>query len=363
MINEIYVKVEGLNLSRIAQKMIENGLFVSNLKIKKTYMLFSINEKNKQKLDEILKREHKSYYIVKNTKIKRFFAKLPYFIGSFLPFLMLFAFFYKVYGTILSVKVVAEEGKEINISKVNELLRNNNISKGANKYELSTQDIEKLILKNSTDIAGCTAVYEGRNLIVTIFPAEEKQENLPTELLSKYNGVITNIEAFLGDSKLKVGDLVKEGDILISGSGGASGKVEGKVYFSATRIYNEKQDKAVETGNVFETEVIKLANLVALGSPKTCDYLNYKLEKVTENIIKNLFIPVVKESYIYKELTIVEEIVPFSEAEENIKVELKSEVLNKLPSGTEPINITYSVVQEGSLVRVDCFAEVIVSLI
>ena len=103
MINEIFVKVEGLNLSRIAQKMIENGLFVSNLKIKKTYMLFSIKEKDKSKLGEILKREHKSYYIVKNTKLKRFFAKLPYFIGSFLPFLMLFAFFYKVYGTILNV--------------------------------------------------------------------------------------------------------------------------------------------------------------------------------------------------------------------------------------------------------------------
>jgi len=276
---------------------------------------------------------------------------------------MLFAFFYKVYGTILNVQIMAEEGKEINITKVNELLLNNNICKGANRYELKTQDIEKLILKNSTDIAGCTAVYEGRNLIVTIFPAEEKQENLPTKLLSKYNGIVTNIETFLGDSSLKVGDLVKEGDVLISGKEGASGKVEGKVYFSSTRIYNEKQDKKVETGNVFETEIIKFANLVSLGTSKTCDYLNYRLEKVTENVIKNLFIPVVKERYVYKELTIVEEIVPFSQVEENIKLELKNEVLNKIPIETEPINITYSVVQEGSLVRIDCFAEVIISLI
>ena len=62
--NEIFIKIEGLNLFRIAQKLIENGIMISNLKIKKTYMLFSINAQYFDKLKQICKREHKKIFIV-----------------------------------------------------------------------------------------------------------------------------------------------------------------------------------------------------------------------------------------------------------------------------------------------------------
>lgn len=362
MTSEIFIKIEGLNLSRIVQKMVEKGLFVSNLRVKKTYVLFAISKKDLPKLEKILKQERKSFYIVKDTAIKRFFAKIPYFIGTFISFCMLFAFFYKVYGVIEEIKINTNSDK-INQAEITQILNDKNISKGSSKSKISTSEIEKIILENCSNISGCSAVYEGRNLVINLFSAKEEDLKLPTKLLSKYNAVVTEIEAYLGETKIKKGDLVKQGDLLLFGDKGTQGKVIGKVYFSDTLIYNEKQDVLVETGNVFETDSIKLSKFFELKKAKNCDYKNFKLEKYETNIIKNLFVPVIKERLVYRELKIEEKIVPFEDEEERIKNELKQKVISQLPDGADAENVTYSVVRDGTYVRVDCFVEVIISLI
>lgn len=362
MIDEIFIKIEGLNLSRVVQKMVEHGLFISKLKLKKTYILFAISKKDLPKLQKILNQERKSFYIVKDTAIKCFFAKIPYFVGTFLPFCLLFAFFYKVYGTIENIKINIDSDK-INTSEITEILSNKNILKGSSKHEISTQEIEKIILENTKNISGCSAVYEGRNLIINLFSAKEEDLNMPTELLSKYNAIVTEIDVFLGEPNVKLGDLVKQGDVLLFGKNGTKGEVKGKVYFSDCVIYNEIQDTLVETGNVFETESIKLSKFLELKKAEKCEFKNYKLEKYETNIVKNLFLPVIKENFVFKELEVKEIIVPFGNEEEKIKNELKQKVLAKLPEGVEAQNVTYSIVRDGTYVRVDCYVEVIMSLI
>lgn len=363
MINEIYIKIEGLNLYRIAQKLIDGGVMLSNLKLKKSYILFSIDEKYRPKLDSICKRERKKYYIVKNTKIKRFFAKIPYSLGGFIPFLILFAFFYATYNTIFAVNLSFKADKDYDISKIRQVLLDNNIVVGARKSNLTVKEIEKIILKNADDISGCEVFFEGQNLNIVVFPSIVNNENLQSDLLSKYNAIVTSVEVFAGDAAVKVGSLVQEGDVLIKYNSGAKGEIKGKVYFSTSRIYNEKQDKFVETGRVFESSSLNFANLITFDDGAECGFENYNLEKTSEVVIKNLLIPIVKENYIYREVEIKEEFVPFSSVEENIKNELKQEVLEKLPADTQAEDITYSVVREGSFVRVDCFAEVEISLL
>lgn len=363
MINEIYVKIEGLNLYRIAQKLIDGGVMLSNLKLKQSYILFSIDEKYKPKLDSICKRERKKYYIVKNTEIKRFLAKIPYYLGAFIPFMILFAFFYATNNTIFDVKLTFKSDRNYDISKIEKVLFDNNIIVGASKSAFTVKEIEKIILKNTEDISGCEVYYEGQNLNIVVFPSIVKDENLQGDLLSKYNAIVTSVKVFAGDANVKVGQLVKTGDILIKNGNGAKGEVKGKVYFSVSRIYNEKQDSFVETGKVFETTSYNFANLITYGEGDLCEFENYTLEKTSEILIKNLFIPVVKQNNIYHEVEIKEEIIPFSLVEEEIKNELKYEVLQKLPAEVQAKNVTYSIVKEGTFVRVDCFAEVEISLL
>ena len=158
------------------------------------------------------------------------------------------------------------------------------------------------------------------------------------------------------------GDIVKEGDILIKSDIEAKGQITGKVYFSSTRIFNEKQQKEVETGNIFKTDNISFFGLLNIKNQEKCEFKSFKLEKQTYNIFQNLFVPIQKTKFIYKEVKYEETYISFESVEDDIKEELKTETLQKLPENADIKNITYSVVKEGDLVRIDCFIETEISL-
>lgn len=362
MINEVYVKIEGLNLFRIAQKLVDSGIMISNLKIKQSYMLFLINEKYLGKLRQVCKREHKYFYILKNTKIKRFFAKIPYLLGAFIPFVITFAVFYVFHNTVFSVNLVCKNNESYDLTELNNVLLKNNIIVGASKQNISIREVENLILKNSNNISGCKAYFEGLSLNIEVIMSNSNND-IQKIIKSKYDAILTQLEVFSGDSSFKVGDIIKKGDIIIKSEKESKGKVLGKVYFSSTRIYNEKQDEEIETGNIFQTTSYSIADIYNLTKQNECNYKNYNLEVQKINIIKNLILPIYKNVLTYKEIIIKEQIKPFSEVENQIKEELKDETINKLPNNAEVKNISYSVVKEDHLVRVDCFIETEISLI
>ena len=363
MIDEVFVQVDGLNLFRIAQKLIDGGVMLSNLTVKKSSMIFSLSKKDLDKLSRICKRERKSFYVVKNSKIKRFFAKMPYCLGGFLSFVLLFAFFYAVYGTVFSVNVTCKTLNDFDLKPVNDLLLKNNISIGARKIDLKTSEIEKLILENLTDVAGCRAYYDGLNLNIEVFPAATGDNLTNKDLVSNYNAIVTKINLFAGDCKIKKGDLVQEGDVLIKNNNGAKAEIFGKVYFSSTMIFNEKQYVVEETGNVFETYSYGFGDVFIYKNAENCTFQNYNLEETKEVLIKNLFIPVICKKYVYKEVVIKEKIIKFESVEENLKEKLKKETLEKLPEGAIAGKVTYSIVKENNYVRIDCFIETEISLL
>ena len=61
MSSVVKIKISGLNLIRIIDKLILKNVVVSNLVIKKTSMTFLIDENKLSELDKICKIEHKFY--------------------------------------------------------------------------------------------------------------------------------------------------------------------------------------------------------------------------------------------------------------------------------------------------------------
>ena len=362
MINEIYIKIEGLNLSRILDRLISGGVLISNLKIKNTNLTFSISENYLQKLNEICKKEKKQYLILKKTRIKRFFAKIPYFIGTFVSFFILFAFFIVLNGFVLDIDIKHKTDATFDVSKVEEILLNNNIKQGMRKNKFSAKDIEKIILLNSNNVAGCEIVFEGKKLNITLFDEVEKNENLAKELLSKYNAVITSVECFSGDLLVNKGDLVLKNQVLIKSDKCASGKIVGKVFFNSSRIFNENQKVLTETGNIFIDKKLRFYDLFDLSKENDCNFVNFKVEKHTNAIFKNLFIPIYQDVFLYKELALEEKFIPFSDVEQSIKEELKIETMKQVPKGAKINNTTYSVTREGTMLRIDCFVETEINL-
>ena len=362
MRNEIYVKVKGLNLSRLINKLIQNDVFINNLVYKKGYIKFSIKSTDECKLKRICNFERKTYYVYKEKGIKSFTKRLPYLLGSFLAILISFCYMFSYVGVIHKINIDCDSVNTFNEQELNNVLVKNGITKGVYKSKISPQEIEKIILKNCDDIAGCSIKIDGGVLDILVYPATEKLENTNIDLVSKYDAVITFAEAYAGLINHKVGDIVKAGDVLIKNNNGANGKIEGKVYFVGSVLHSEKQQYYQKTGNNVTKTSLKIFNKNLTKQPKCLEFTNY-LEEKCDFLLTNLFLPIKKEVITFYETEIKEKIVLFEDVENEIKKQAFDSAISQLPAESQYQNVTYSVVRDGLFVKVDCYLEVVLSLI
>lgn len=358
----VSVKIYGLNLSRLLERLIDRGVGVYNAQIKGRVIYFSIERRNLDELNKVCKLEHKFFQVIGDTPLKNFFKKLPYFLGAVLALVIVLAHIYSLTLFVYEVDVSCSSGIECDIEGAKMLLQQNGIVAGMRRSEVDKQGISNLILKNLDDVAGCTVRREGGKLFISLFPAKLKYEVFDGNIISAFDGVVTFAEAFCGDLQVKVGDMVKKGDVLIKNNGGASGKIEGKVYFSSGTIYNQNQQELVPTGRTMKVRNIRFFKFFTLKSKKICDFSAFSTTKCDFYLTKNYLFPFVVEEITYSELVPQNKLVPFSEVESKILNQAYELTLELVKNKDKITNVTYSVVSEGNYTRVDCFIEVEMSL-
>lgn len=363
MNNLVQVKISGLNLIRIIDKLISKNVPIYNLTRKPKYIKFTISENRLDILNKICKNEHKFYKILQKNGFKQLIYKLPYMLGSFLIFILSYIYFFSTSLFINNVNISYNSNLTYNLENVKRLLSSNGINSGMKKNKYSISDIQNLIMLNIDDIEGCKVEYSGNNLDICVFPSVNKYENNTEDLYSNFDAVIESAEAYSGVLKVKKGDIVKKGDLLIENDLGASGKIKGKVYFTATKIYNEKQQNIIYTGNEYHVREYEVFDKIIIKSNKKCNFKQYLVEKHSFYINKNLFIPIKCNKIIYKEVKIEDIYIPFDSVEEETKKSVFEIAKSKVNDETSITNVTYSVVRDGSYVRIDCFIEAVIDLI
>ena len=360
--NYVRIKISGINLVRIIDKLVEKNVLINNVVLKKTILKFSINEKDIQILDKICKTEKKFYKIIYKNGLKQLFYNLPYAFSTIIVVLIYAIYFYCSSLFISSVNVCFKSNSSYDISAVQNLLATNGVVSGAVKKDNKISDIKNLIMLNIDSVEDCVVEYAGRNLNITIFPATLKNENKTDNIYALYDGVVEIAEVYKGDLKVKVGDIVKKGDLLIENNNGASGKVVGKVYFSATKIYNENQQEIVYSGKEYIVNDYGICNKILIFGKNQCNFSNYLVEKCSFFINKNLFLPVFCQQTKYLEIEIINKTIPFSEVCEKIKEQAFLEAKQNVLDDSLISNVTYSIVSEDNYTRVDCFIETKINL-
>lgn len=359
----VCVKISGLNLLRIVDGLVKKNVFVSDVVTKQKYIKFVISEKDLPVLDKICKKERKFYTIIYKNGFKMLLSKMPYMLGTFLALVLTTIFIYSYSLFVFSVKLEYSSNLPYDLKKVNQVLLANGIVSGMKKKKFKTSDISNLIMLSVDDVEGCNVRFNGNVLKITIYPAIKKHEISSENIYSKFDGVVESAESFSGKLKVKAGDIVKKGDILIENDNGASGKVFGKVYFTATKIYNEKQQKISYTGKTFSIKDFLVMGKWEINSKAVCPFKKYEVINKSYYVSKNLFLPILCRERLYKEIEIGEIIVPFSDVEEKIKNEVFEQAKLKISDESAITNVTYSTVFEGGYTRVDCFVETLISLI
>lgn len=359
----VRIKITGLNLIRIIDKLVSKNVLVQDIVIKKTFIKFLISESDLKVLNKICKNERKFYKILQKNGLKQLFYRVPYCFGILFAFIICTFYFYSTALFINKVNVVYKSNNYYNLSSVYKVLNENDVISGASRKGKSVSNIRKLILLNVDSIEDCTVEYFGRNLLITIFPASLKEQVKTENIVSKYDAVIESANAFLGELKVKAGDIVKKGDILIEkNENGASGVIVGKVYFSATKIYNENVQEIIYTGREYEVNDFLFGDKIISFGKNNCDFTSFLTKKCSFFISKNLFLPLRLEKTKYIEIEIKNKIIPFSEVEEQIKKQAYEEAKKKISSDSEITNVTYSAITENGMTRVDCFIETKIKL-
>ena len=214
---------------------------------------------------------------------------------------------------------------------------------------MKTKEIINNIRLQRKDVAWIGIELKGTNAIVKLVKADEKpeiiDENEYCSIVSNKSGIITKISAQTGTANVKVGDIVKENDVLINGwmegkfTGiryvHAKGDVEAKVWHTKHKkiLYNTTQ--TIETGNTEKKYEMKINNF------KINFYKNLSKFKIydtieTENkfkIFSDFYLPISFVKKINKEQEKVQKKYSLEEAKtvgiKELQEELDKEIENK----------------------------------
>lgn len=363
MNDRIEVKISGLNLTRLIKKIIAENIMIENLVHKNKSVKFIVHESEFEKLKKICAFENKKIEIVNKTGFKSILKRVPYLFGAIVAITICFAYMFSFSSIVHGIDIELNGEIEYNLSSVKTTLSQNGVVAGMRRGSVNTKDIENMLLLKVDDIEACTVRLSGGRLQVVIYPLIKKFEPNTENLISGYSGIILNAEAYSGKLKVKAGDIVKVGDVLIENDGGAEGKVQAKVYFTSSRIYNEKQTEINYTGRYIAEKEYYLKNKLLFKKTNSIEFSKYLVKKCDFYLMSNFFIPLSCREIRYYEIEVNEKIVPFENVESEIKNQLYLEAKTSIPENVEEGTITYSVVREGTYVRIDCFIETVIDLI
>lgn len=359
------IKIEGLNASKVINKLIDSGIYLKNIREKYKFIVFEIDERDEKEFKEVCKKLHKRYEVLSKNNLCELIKRSRFYFGFLMSFVLIFSLVFSFNLFVHQIDLKVSNNVSFDVTKVEKLLKEEGVVSGMKKKDINKLELQNLIVASDESVAGCSIKQIGGKLEIEIIPAVLKDEVKKGNLYSNYNAVVSGINVFAGKTSLKIGDLVKKGDLLIENDNGAIGEVFGKVYFSDCLIYNENQKVKEYTGNVIEGLDFVLFGKNLNKRKQNIKFLNFTEENCVFYVSKYNFLPLKLVKTKYREFNYKDVVIRFSEKENELKEKLYSEVFNKLDKKFKDkiTNVTYSVVTENNLTRLDCFIECEINLV
>lgn len=222
-----------------------------------------------------------------------------------------------------------------------------NVKIGSRKKDIDCSYVETMIRKAYPDIGWVSVELKGTKLYVrieeTVIP-KQAESNAPdymteADIIASREGIIWSILVRAGIAKVKVGDIVRKGDIIVSGTINVIGdsgdvissrkivpdaditmKTVEKYYDSFSVSYNEKQYTGIEKSGY---DVTVFNNKLFSYNPSNF-YINYDIirEVVNLRINKNFYLPFTYQKITYKEYFLEKKVYTLEEAGEIATVNL-----------------------------------------
>ena len=220
-------------------------------------------------------------------------------IGFYVGFMVVFCFCLLVSKTTLKIDVLGVDDvlKEEIVSQ----LSNFNVKTWQINHK-TNEEIEKFLIQTNNNISLVSVVKKGTNLIVNIKEKIVVENNEVSSLCAPYNMVINSINVSQGIACVKVGDVVKKGDVLVKPTqvltnGSVSilkpiAKIESTIWITGNVEFNKTATVFVRTGNKAVYSSFEVFNKQIFSSTPQLKFENYEKSVYNNYVFKNMFLPV-----------------------------------------------------------------------
>ena len=315
-------------------------------------VIFYCKNKDKKNIEKILKKLNQKIY-KKNYfgflfHIKNIFS-IGIIIGIFLS-LILWGI-----STFFITDILVIGNYNLTTKEIFEVLENNEIYKWKPKKDIDTKQLQNKI-ENINHISYASVIIRGNALIVNV--KEELTNNEVINIgnfdpiVSVYDGQITSVKLIQGTLKVKVGDIIKVGDILvepyITSMSGERVSVEPladivcDVYVTSRLNVKEKQIKVQRTGNVQTNYELSVFGLQLFKKYNDVIFKSYEKEE-KEVYVSNVLLPIKRKETIYYETTVIEENINFEQNKQTFIEQCKQIALLNLTNYDIIKNESYSI--------------------
>ena len=303
----VNITVEGFFVERFINNCINNKIFLWGIKRKSTTLLTTnISIKDFRKMRTIGRKTKCKVNI--NSK-----KGLPIFLHRYRKRKILILILIPIVLAILISSTyiwnIEVNGLEnISSEEIIEQLKEEGIDIGKRKNSIDAKTVINNIRLKRDDVSWMSIDMKGTNIIITIVEAEEKPDIVDKDkycdIVSDENGIITKITADVGTAVVKVGDIIKEGDILIGGymegkytgvrNVHAKGNVEARVWYTKRIESGFTREISEETGQQKNKYSININNFKINLYKSLPNFENYDTINETNKIkiFDNFYLPI-----------------------------------------------------------------------
>lgn len=343
----VNISVEGYYIERFINICISKGILLWGIKREKsTYLKTNISINDFKKIKTIAKKT-KCKIMLNNKKGFPFLLHKYRERKIFLASLIIIALL--IYVTSRFVWNIEIEGNEnIQTTEIMEQINELGLKIGKSKSKIDQNEIIRKIRLQRNDIAWMSINISGTNAIVKIVENTQKPDIIDKKdfcnIVSNKVGVITKINAKNGTALVKVGDLVKEGTILVGGwmEGKYTGKryvhsdaeIEARVWYSKKDSETYIQEENIKTGNFEKRYIVKINNFKINLNKSLPNFEKYDTinESKKLKLFSNFYLPIELEIFEYQEVNTIKREYTNQELKEKIISKLENELNDEIGS-------------------------------
>jgi len=314
---------------------------------------FKILYEDYKKYTEIV--NNQNYELINKKGVSLKYKDLKLRKGFIAGIIILIFCFFIFSSLVFNIEVV---GADNNLSnQIINILNENNISMPQVSSTLNDKNIETILLKNLDNLKFVEAYIEGSKLI--IFVKEKENENIelknnePSSIVSTKNAIVNKIITKNGQTVVREGDVVYEGQTLVMGivkkrnseefmMVPSDGTIYGKTYYKFELKEEKARNVLISTNKNKKSYFIKIndKNLKIIGDTKPFENYNYREEEIRIPIISrftNISFLIGKYYEEKQEIINIDEIT----AQNKMKIKLYDDLIKMCSNDSKILNTSF----------------------